>query len=160
MLAGPDPPAAAVLELARREGATDPERTARLLEAALARTPADLRLVVALAASEAARGDVDGALRRLDAAAKTLPPPPPIPIALERARILSAAKRDARSRGELLALLERAPELRPALDLLVELYRRQGALDRNVAALAERAKRGERSAGRARHLRAARAGRG
>ncbi|HVH06626.1 MAG TPA: tetratricopeptide repeat protein [Myxococcota bacterium] len=143
VLAGPDPPAAAVLELARREGATDPERTARLLEAALARTPADLRLVVALAASEAARGDVDGALRRLDTAAKTLPPPPPIPIAWERARILSAAKRDGEAEAELLALLERAPEVRPALDLLVEIYRRQGALDRNVAGLAERAKRGE-----------------
>jgi predicted Zn-dependent protease len=148
LLALPEPPTSAALEFARREGKADPARAAALLESAAARAPGDARLLLAVAAAAAERGDAERASAWLAKADAALPAPAPIPFALERARILLVAKEDARAEAELLALLERAPELRPALDLLAELHRRAGTLERALADLEARAAGGERASER------------
>jgi len=126
MLASPDAPAEAALELARLERRRDPERALRALRGAIARNPESYELLEALTAIERDRGDAETALARLDsivAAGRATPR-----ALLLRAQLLRDAGELDRAEADALRAFEANPELRGASDLLFQIYQAQGRL--------------------------------
>jgi tetratricopeptide (TPR) repeat protein len=133
MLKEPDAPVEAALEYAYREGDTDPAKAAEVLEAALARTPGDARLVDYLTGLDVRAGRAPQALERLNKALAAGPVTAQLLVA--RGRLLASLKRWSDAEVDLRATFEAAPNYQGVSELLVEVYRAQGKVDQALASL-------------------------
>jgi tetratricopeptide (TPR) repeat protein len=127
LMALPEPPPEAALELAAIESARDPEAAHALLLAALERAPAHPELLVAVTRSERGQGRSEQALARLDAVVTAGAATPR--ILLLRAELLAAAGATEQAEADVLRAFEANPMLPGAIELLFSIYRSQDRLD-------------------------------
>jgi len=118
------PPETAIVAFARNESRRDPEKTARLLDEALARHPDGVALLTSAIAFDLSTGEIDRALRRLDRGLETKPDAP-ILLAL-RAQVLARADRLEEAERDALQAFELRPDMPRLLELIVAIYQRQG----------------------------------
>jgi tetratricopeptide (TPR) repeat protein len=126
MLAAPDAPPEAAIELARLESGRDPELAHRALSKAHARNPGSQELLFALTEMERQRGQAAAALARLEsivAAGRATPR-----TLLLRAELLRDAGRLEEAEADGLRAFEANPELPGAADLLFQIYQAAGRL--------------------------------
>jgi tetratricopeptide (TPR) repeat protein len=126
MLATPDAPPEAALELARLESRRDPERAHRALTRAHARNPGSQEVLLALTELESAQGQADAAMARLDAIVGSGRATPR--TLLLRAELLRDAGRLAEAEADALRAFEANPELPGAAELLFGIYQAEGRL--------------------------------
>jgi tetratricopeptide (TPR) repeat protein len=132
------PTVPAVLLFARFQGAEDPDRARALLEGAVERAPADVRLHAALAEMEAAAGRVDEALARIDSAlALNLPEARTASLRALRARALMTLGRPDEAGDEAMRAFQAAPGDAAIANLVVAIYASQGKTDEVIASLEE-----------------------
>ncbi len=127
LLALDPPPEAAIVAFVRHESRRDPERTAKLLDEALARDPDSVALLSTSTFFDLSTGEIDRALERLNRAIETRSEVPRL-LALRaqtlvRANRLEEAERDARQ------AFERNPALPGVLELILSIYQEQGRID-------------------------------
>jgi tetratricopeptide (TPR) repeat protein len=126
LVAVPEPSALAVLEFAKRRGASEGARAEKLLLAAEERKPGDPVLLRALVDRWRGSGRATVALlhvnRRIGDGA------PNVALLLLRAELLAESGELAAAETDALRAFEAAPGLAGAVDLLVEVYTRQGRL--------------------------------
>ena len=127
LLAEPQPPPGAVVLYAEREGESRPEAAMEYLLAAALRTPRRFDLTEAIVGLQVEKGDMKGALERLDEAVASGRVPPR--ILLLRGRLLTRTGNFERAEADVLRAFEVAPELPGAGELLFAIYRAQGRLD-------------------------------
>ncbi|MEE9607483.1 MAG: tetratricopeptide repeat protein, partial [Myxococcota bacterium] len=127
LLAGPNPPAGAAVEYAKREGLRHPGKARRYLLAALARQPRSYELLKVLTRLELRDGRSRAALVHLDRVVESGSAGPL--VLLLRAEVLIALNQLGRAEADALRAFEVAPGLPRAADLLFSLYRAQGSLD-------------------------------
>ncbi len=126
MLAAPDAPPEAALELGRLEARRDPERAHRALSQAHARNPGSQELLLALTEMEVTRGEAAAALARLDSIVASGRATPR--TLLLRAELLRDAGRLDAAEADVLRAFEANPELPGAVDLLFQVYQAAGRL--------------------------------
>jgi tetratricopeptide (TPR) repeat protein len=126
MLAAPEAPPEAALELARLEGRRDPEAAHRALARAWARNPGSQELLVALTELERSRGEAAAALARIDSVVASGRATPR--ALLLRAELQRDAGRLDEAEADALRAFEANPELPGAADLLFRIYQAQGRL--------------------------------
>jgi tetratricopeptide (TPR) repeat protein len=139
LLARPRPPAAAVIEYARREGGS--EEGAKLARAKLSRlarsNPPNWAALEALTRLDADTGRSPEALERLDQIfERDLDAVPPA-IRLLRGRLAAAIGREPGTLDDARTAFEAQPRLRGSLELLVALYLREDRIDEAIAASEE-----------------------
>ncbi len=127
LLAEPHPPPGAAVLYAEREDERDPDAAMKHLEAAAQRAPRRFDLIEAIVELQVTRGDMKGALERLDetVAARRVPPQ----ILLLRGRLLARTGNFERAEADVLRAFEVAPGLPGAGELLFSIYRSQGRLE-------------------------------
>ena len=126
VLARPDAPVDAAIEFARREGGTRFAAARSALLAARKREPGDARLLEALVQLELTARRADRALALLDAEVEAGRARPR--ELLLRAQVLASTGALERAEKDVLRAFEAAPMLPGAVELLFEIYRRQGRL--------------------------------
>jgi len=126
VLAAPDAPPEAALELARLEARRDPDLAYRTLFQAHARDPRSNELLEALTEMEVARGDAAGALARIDSLVTSGRATPR--TLLLRADLLRDAGKLDEAEADALRAFEANPELPGAADLLFQVYQAQGRI--------------------------------
>ena len=126
LLAQPDAPADVAIEFARREGAARYGAAQAALLAALKRAPNDPRLLEALVQLGLAAGHPEFSLALLDTEIESGRARPR--DLLLRAQVLTSTGALDRAEKDVLRAFEAAPLLPGAVELLFELYRRQGKL--------------------------------
>ncbi len=126
VLAAPDAPAEAALELAQLEARRDPDLAYRTLAQAHERDPRSQEVLQALTEMEVARGDAAGALARLDSLVTSGRATPR--TLLLRADLLRDAGRLDEAEADALRAFEANPELPGAADLLFQVYQAQGRI--------------------------------
>ena len=126
VLAQPDAPIDAAIEFARREGGARYAAAQAALLAARRREPDDARLLEALVQLERTAGKADLALALLDAEVEAGRARPR--ELLLRAQVLMSTGALERAEKDVLRAFETAPTLPGAVELLFEVYRRQGRL--------------------------------
>jgi tetratricopeptide (TPR) repeat protein len=128
LLASPEPPDAAAVEFARREGQGSQEAARAHLEAALERGSESYDVIASLTILDLGLQRGDEALARLDRAIESgiLGPR----LLLLRANLLLAGSQDLdRAEADVLRAFEAAPEMPGAADLLFAIYAAQGKLE-------------------------------
>jgi tetratricopeptide (TPR) repeat protein len=135
MLAAESPPVEALLEYARREGETNPEKAEEYLDRVLAQAPRNADALQLRASRAMAAGKPDEALAALDRAAEAGPLGPA--MVLTRAQILTSKGDLVRAEEEARRAFAAAPNLTPALDLLARIYTAQNRVDEAIASFEE-----------------------
>jgi tetratricopeptide (TPR) repeat protein len=126
VLAAPDAPPEAALELAQLEARRDPDLAYRTLAQAHARDPRSHELLESLTEMEVARGDAAGALARLDSLVASGQATPR--TLLLRADLRRDAGKLDEAEADALRAFEANPELPGAADLLFRIYQAQGRI--------------------------------
>jgi len=121
------PPEAAVVAFVRYESQRDPEKTARLLDEALARNPTSELLLPAATVFDLRAGELDRALGRLNRAVEARPDAP-LYLAL-RAQVLAHADRLEEAERDALRAFEISPAMPNLLELILTIYSRRGRID-------------------------------
>jgi len=135
ILAGDEPPTAAAVEYARREGGDHPKQATVHLTAALAREPANPEILEALVDMDLRAGRSKLALSRINATIDSGRAKPE--TLLLRARVLTKAGELDRAEADALRAFEADPSLVGGVDLLYAIYRAQGRLDEARASFEE-----------------------
>jgi len=121
------PPEAAIALFVRNESARDPERTANLLDEALARDPQSVVLLRSATVFDLSTGEIDRALARLN---RGLEARPGVPLLLAlRAQVLARADRLEEAEQDARQAFERNPSLPGVLDLILSIYQLRGRID-------------------------------
>jgi len=135
ILGGENPPAAAALEFARREGGDEPRAATAYLSAALEREPNNPEVLEALVALDFRAGRLLVALRRINrvvqgggAAPSTL---------MLRAYVLTKTGDLERAEADALRAFEADPTLAGGVDLLYDIYEAQSRIDEARASFEE-----------------------
>ena len=127
LLASPDPPGAAAVEFARREGTARPELARAHLDAALERTPDGISVLRARTELDLGAGRIAQALARIDPLAEAEGVSPA--LLLLRARIRFDAGQLVGAEADAMRAFEAAPTIPGATDLLISIYTQQNRLE-------------------------------
>lgn len=138
LVAEPDAPLEATLELAYRDAADDPARARARLESALERAPADARIVEYLTILDVREGNPRRAIERLRPILES--DTAPLALVLIRARLLAELEMWEPAEQDARRVFDGAPGLPGAAELLVSIYRSQHRLDAATGALEVAAK--------------------
>jgi tetratricopeptide (TPR) repeat protein len=126
LLASEQPPAAAAVEYARREGREDRASAYDFLKQARERAPTDLDVIEVLTDMDLAAGSVSKALKRIDRSIESQPLRPE--MLMLRARVLTQLGQLERAELDALRAHEADPELDALPALLFSIYLAQNSL--------------------------------
>jgi tetratricopeptide (TPR) repeat protein len=135
VLSSQDPPFNAVLEFAAREGDKSPDEARKHLEAALARSPTQPRLLIAITRIDLRTGHPEDALVRLNAVIKSGEAPPAALLA--RANLLATQKQYEAAEKDVVQVLESSPDTPGAPEMLIQIYAAQNKVNEAVKGFEE-----------------------
>jgi len=140
LLASPEPPVAAYVEFAQREGAREPQRAREYLAKAIELQPGNPQALRILAQIDLGAGRPADALARIDKAAANGPLPPA--LLLLRAQVLVSMRDWPKAEEEARRAFAAAPTMPGALELLANIYVAQDRLNEAIASFQEADKAG------------------